>query len=452
MHVVIVGAGQVGSHVARIMVDEGHEVAVVELNEPLARTLDARLDALVLQGSGVSAAVLRRAGIERADLLLAVTGVDEVNLVTCMTARKYGGPQLRVLARVRQSRLADGESLSAADLGLDALMSPEQAIAQAIVETLRFPGSGELHELADGKLVLVGMDLTSESPIVHDTLEAVRAELPEQSMVIAVQGQAGFRIPGPSDRLHVDERAFVLTSPRHVTELAILSGVPWYHAKRLLIVGCGNTGLAVARLLEQQSALTITIIEKDLRRAELVAGLLPRSLVLNGDGSDPEFMQRQIEAGDIDAVLVLLKDSEKSVLGGIFASFLGARKVIVRCDKPAYAHLATRLGIDALLGPKQAMTDAILRWLRRGRVKSTMVLGVHDIEFTEFTVPDQPRGASLIGTAVRDLQIPDGALLAAVMRDDDVRMAASDMVLRAGDRLLFACQHAALADIEALLS
>lgn len=451
MYIVIVGAGQVGSYVARILVEEGHEVVVIEADEALARRLDASLNALVVPGSGVSPGVLRKAGIERADLLLAVTGVDEVNLISCMSARKYGSDKLRALARVRQSRLLDGDMLSAEDLGLDALISPEQAIANAIVETLEYPGSGEMHELLDGKAVLVGMDLTSESPFVHDRLELLRADLPEQSRVVAVRNQAGFRVPTDADRLAVNERAFVLTLPRHVTELAILSGIPWYRAKRLLIVGCGNTGLAVARLLEKQEGLSTTIIEQDQERAEVVAGLLPRSFVLHGDGSDPEFLQLRIAEGEIDAVLVLLKDSEKSVLGGIFGKSLGARKAIVRCDKPGYGHLANRLGVDALISPKQAMTDAILRRVRRGKVKSTMVLGEHDIELTEFTIPDRPKRSDLLGRRLSELSFPTTALVGAIVRDGAVSIVADDAIVQPGDRLLVACQPTALAWLEAHL-
>ena len=380
MYVVIVGAGEVGSYLAKIFVDEDHDVAVVEMNEELARQLDASLDALVVHGSGVNPVVLKRAGIERADLLLAVTTVDEVNLIACMTGRQHGKPDLRAVARVRQSREVAGElSLSAESLGLDALVSPEQAIADAAVDVLRYTGSGEMRELVEGKLVLVGMVLGADSPLVHDTLAQLRSEFPGDFLVVAVQGPNGIRIPSGTDQLAVDERAFVLTLPENLTEMVILSGQPWYHIHRIMIIGCGNTGLALARELDGLD-LPPTIIEMDHRRAKMVAGLLPHSLVLHGDGSDPEFLKHRLEEGQIDAVVVLLEEAEKSVLIGIFAKSLGARKVVVRCDELGYIPLAHKLGVDAALSPKRAMTDTILRYVRRGTVASTLLLGEHEAE------------------------------------------------------------------------
>lgn len=453
MYVVIVGAGEVGSYVAGILVREGHEVAVVEANEELARRLDATLNALVVHGSGVSPAVLQRAGVERADLLLAVTAIDEVNLIACMTARKHGGKRLRAVARVRQSaHLAGGVApLSAEDLGLDALVSPEQAIATATLEILHYAGSGEMRELAGGKLVLVGMVLGPDSPLVHETLASLRGDLPRSSLVVAVQGRDAVRIPTGADRLDVDERAFILTLPQDLTELTILSGRPWHRVQRVLIVGCGNTGLALARELEAEK-LTPTIIEQDPARAELVAGLLPRSLVLQGDGSDPELLRSRLEEGQIDAVLVLLKDPEKSMLIGIFAKSLGARKVIVRCDKPAYGHLGGQLGIDAVISPKRAMTDAILRYVRRGKVQSTLVLGEHDAEIIDVRVPDRPARPEVIEKPLKAIGFPEGALVGAVIRGDEAFIPSGDTVLRPGDELFVVYRPYALARLERLLS
>jgi trk system potassium uptake protein len=451
MYVVIVGAGEVGSHVARTLIEEGHDVAVIENDDELARRLDATLDALVIHGSGVSPAVLQRAGVRRADLLLAVTSTDEVNLIACMTGRKYGGPRLRTVARVRQSPDVVGDlALSAEDLGLDALISPEAAMTTAALEDLRFAGSGEMRELAGGKVVLVGMDLAPDSPLVHETIAELRADFPEDFVVVGVQGKNG-RIPTGSDRLEPDDRAFVLAKPEHLTELAILSGQPWYHARHTMIIGCGNTGLALARALEKQG-LKPLIIEKDRDRAELVATLLPQSLVLQGDGADPELLQSQIEDAKIDALVVLLKDPEKSVLIGVFATSLGVAKVVARCDKPAYTHLANRLGVDAVISPKQAMTDAIHRYVRSGKVELTLTLGAQQAEIVHFTIPEAPRRADVIRKPLSELGLPDKSLIGALIRGDEVTLAPQSEVLRPGDELLVISDLEGLARIEKMLS
>lgn len=452
MYAVIVGAGEVGSYLARILVDEGHEVAVVELDEPRARRLDASLDALVVHGSGVSPDVLRRAGIEHADLLLAVTAIDEVNLIACMTARKHGGKQLRTVARVRQSPEVAGDlALTAEDLGLDALVSPEQAITSAISDVLRYAGGGEMRELAGGKLVLVGMSLGPDSPLVHETLAELRQDFPGEFLVVAVQGREGLRIPAGTDRLRADERAFVLTRPQGLTELAILSGEPWHHVRRTLIVGCGNTGLALGRELERQG-LPPTVLERDPDRAELVAGLLPSSLILHGEGTDLELLRGRIEAEQVDAVVVLLGEAEKSVLIGIFAKSLGVRKVVVRCDELGYVPLANALGLDAVLSPKRAMADAILSHLRGGIVEAALLLGEHEAEILQIRVPDRPARRELVTRPLKDLGFPQDSLVGAVIRGDEVILGSGNVILRPGDELLVVSRAEALGRVADLFS
>lgn len=452
MYILIVGAGEVGSYIGDALVREGHDVAIVEADEEIARRLDAKMNALVLHGSGVDPAVLRRAGVEQADLFLAVTAIDEVNLIACMTAEKHGKKELRTVARVRWSwQTAGSPALSADDLGLDALISPREEIATETMDVLRYAGSGELRELADGKVALVGMSLGDDSPLVHDTLAQVRADFSNDFLVVAVRGVDGVRIPRGDDRLKEGERAFVLTLPEHVTELVILSGQPWFYVRRVLIVGCGNTGLSVAKELERQH-FTPTVIEKDQKRAERVAGALPRSLVICGDGSHPEFLQEQIRETQSDAVVVLLRDAEVSLLIGIFAKTLGARKVIVRCDESGYVPLAHKLGIDAVLSPKRAIINAILRYVRRGTVESTLLLGEHEAEIIQFKVPEEPAHPEILNKSLMELDFPRGALVGAVVRGDTAFVASGKTVLQRGDELFVACGVESLKRVDELLS
>ena len=452
MYIVIVGAGEVGSYVARVLVEEGHDIVIVELDEDLARQLDGSMNAMVVRGSGVNPAVLKQAGIGQADLLLAVTATDEVNLIACMSGRKLGGPKLRAVARVRWAWHAEGDpALSAEDLGLDALISPRQEIATEAMNVLRYAGSGEVWELVGGKVLLVGMSLSEDSPLAHDTLAEVRRDFSKEFLVVAVQGKDGLRIPGGADRLRPDERAYILTLAENVTEVAILSGRPWSHVRRIMIVGGGNTGLGVAATLAANK-LDATIIEHDLARAEQLAGLLPGALVIHGDGTNPAFLQKQIEESRTDAVVVLLRDPEVSMLIGIFAKSLGARKVVVRCDESGYISLAHKLGIDAVLSPNRAMINALLRYVRRGTVESTLLLGNHEAEIIQFRIPEKTARASLLNTPLKDLDFPKGALVGAVVRGGAAFIASGDTVLRAGDEVFIACNRASLKQVEKLLS
>lgn len=452
MYVIIIGGGDVGTFIAQVLTEEAHDVVVVDPDENAVGKLQG-LDVLVIHGSGVSPPILQRAGIDRADLFLALSPVDEINLVSCMIAKKHGRATMRTVAKVKQSHyVGGGAAFTADDLDpVDELVHTERAMAVIALDMLRYSGSGELRELAGGKLVLVGMLLGEESPLISETLAEIREDLPKESLIVAVQGVDGVRIPTGNDRLRADERAYVLTLPKHLTELTILSGQPWYRVNRVLLIGVGNTGLTLAHDLEAKG-FTTTLLEKDNDRAEHVAALLRKSTTLHGDGSDPDLLKRIIHDQHIDAVVVLLKDPERSLLLGVFAKSLGAKKVIVRCDKPEYAHLAHKIGVDAIISKKRAVANAVLRYVSRGRVESTLLLGEHDVEVIDFRIPAVPARAELTTMPIKTLGFPEGALVGAVVRDGTAIIVSGDTVLKARDELFVVCKPAAIIGIEALLA
>lgn len=449
MYIIIIGAGEVGSYLARILLEEKHDVAIIDNDEKLTRALDGSLDALVIHGTGVSRRSFQQAGIEKADLVLAVTHVDEVNLIACMTALKCGQKPLTV-ARVRHLEYLAGESpLSAEELGLSLLVGPEQAVAREVVDLLSYEGSGNIHHMATGRLALLELSLAFDSPLTHESLVELKDVFPTPSLVIGVSGLNGFRIPSGDDSISADERAHILTTPANANEFWILSGKPWHHVRHVLIVGCGDIGLHLARELENQK-LYPTIIEIDYERAKTVAQQLTKSIVLCGDGTDPEFLREQLEER-ADAVVVLLENDEQAVLVGIFAKHLGAKKVIVRSDKSAYNHICHKLGVDALISPKRAVANDILRFVRRGRIEAAHMLGDHEGEILEFRVPDES-GHPLVGKPVREIDFPAHALLGAVVHEDKVTIVSGDTVLQPGDNLLVVCLSQIAPSIEKLFA
>jgi trk system potassium uptake protein TrkA len=251
--------------------------------------------------------------------------------------------------------------------------------------------------------------------------------------------------------LGADDRAFVLARPDSLTELAILSGQPWHRVQRVLLIGCGNTGLAVAPLLTDRG-LSVTIVESAREPAELAAGLVPQALVRRADGADPQLLRSAIEEERIDTVIVLLPEAEKSVLIGIFAKSLGAAKVVVRCDEPGYSGLATRLGVDVVLSPKRAMADAVLEQTRWSTVVSALLLGEHEVEIVQLEVPERPARPDLVTKPLKSLGFPQGSLVGAVMRGAEVLIGSGDTVLRPGDEVLIVSRPDALAKVELLLS
>jgi len=448
MYTIIVGAGEVGGYLARILSEEQHDVAVIELDEKLCRGLEASLDALVVHGSGVNAATLQRAGIQKADLVIAVTEVDEVNLIVAMTAMKLG-KDLEAVARVREDEYLYGRgSLSAEELGLTLLVGPERAVANKVVGLLRYEGAGEIRELGS-EVHLLELPLSPDSPLVHDNLAELRDVLPPNSLVAAALGPRGLRIPRGDDVLTVDERAFVICLKDDIDQLIILSGQPWHHVRHVLIIGCGHIGFHLAKELEKQR-LYPTIIELDRDRATFVSKNLTKSLVLCGDGTDPDLLREQLEEA-ADAVVVLLEDDEKAVLVGLFAKHLGAKKVIVRSDKLAYAPIAHQLGIDSLISPRRAVANAILRFVRRGRIAAAHMIGDHEAEIVELIVADEPKHKAIVEKPLRELDFPAGSLVGAVIRDGKATIATGDTVLRPGDDLLVVTTPTSVKEVESML-
>lgn len=449
MYIVIVGAGEVGSYLARILSEEQHDVAIIESDERLAREMDSALDALVVHGSGVSKESLEQAGIRRAKVFIAVTQVDEVNLIACMTAAKYG-TQLMTVARVREAQYLTGVGhLSAQELGLSLLVGPERAVADKVVELLGYEGAGEIRYLCDQRIVLLELPLSDDSPLVHETLAEVADALPQPGLVAGVLGSQGFRIPRGDSHLRADERAEVLTTPDNIDEYLILSGKPWHHVRHVLIVGCGTIGYQLAKRLESQR-LYPTIVENDLERANWVAKHLTKSIVLHGDGTDPEFLREQLDEY-ADAVVVLMDDDEKAVLVGLFAKQLGAKKVLVRADKLAYATIAHKMGIDALISPRREVANAILRFVRRGRVATTQMLGDHEGELIDIRVPSEPKNKLIIEKPLKELDLPADSLVGVVIRGGNVFIADGDTILAPGDELLVVALPQAIQKVERLL-
>jgi trk system potassium uptake protein TrkA len=436
MHIIIVGAGEVGRYLAEILSAERQDVYLIERDERLARELDEKLDASVIHGTGISRAALLKAGINRADLLLAVTQTDEVNLVAAMTAERLN-PACRTVARVREPRLRRGtDAIDAEEYGVDLLLGPEQAVSEQIVRLLQYAGPGRMSSLAGDRVALLELPVSPHSALAYATLAELQPELPSHADVIAAIGKTGLRLTDPESRFEVGERVLFLTVPGEVNAILDLAGSDSYHVKRVLLIGGGEIGYQAARAL-QDLKFDVTVFEKDIQRAEEIAVKLSKSVVIQGDGSDPAALTEQINEGQ-EAVVVLLEDDLHSLLTAVMAKHVGGKKVIARVDNPSYGPISRKLGVDAMISPRRAVADEILRFIRRSRIASTTIIGDHEGELIEFDIAEKAK-RKLTEPTVSAVKMPDGARIAAIVRGNDViiparekhetHIAASDHVL-----------------------
>jgi trk system potassium uptake protein TrkA len=449
MHVIIVGGGEVGSYIARVLSEEQQDVYMIEQSERLARELDEKLDARVIQGTGISRRTLQRAGIERADLLLAVTQVDEVNLVAAMTGDKLN-PDCRTVARVRDTRFLRGtDALRAEEYGIDFLVSPEEAVANQVVQLLMYRGPGQVSNLANGQVALMELPVMPHSTLPYITCGEFAAALPSHSHVVAILDESGLRIAQAQDRLHVGQRAFVLGAPGELNEILSLAGSDIQHIKRVLLIGGGFIGARVGGAL-QGLRFDVTLVEKDAQRAEELATTLHKIRVIHGDGTDPVLIQDHVREGH-EAVVVLPEEDSTALLIGILAKHFGAKKVIARVDSNSYAPIAHKLGIDALISPQRAMADSILQFTRHGQITSTTMLGDHQGEILDFRI-DARSNPKLTQEPLKDIKIPANSLIAVIVRDGEILLPRLDESarLKLGDHVFVVGLRDAVPRLEAL--
>jgi trk system potassium uptake protein TrkA len=281
------------------------------------------------------------------------------------------------------------------------------------------------------------------------TLEELNSQLPSQALVVAALGKKGLRLATPNDRFQVDERVFVLCAPGEINEVLELAGSDSYHVKHVLLIGGGEVGFQVARAL-QRLRFDVTVIEKDHQRAETVAAGLRKSIVIHGDGTDPATISEQIRQGQ-EAVVVLVDDDSQSLLAGIVAKDLGAKKVIARVGNQEYGPIARKLGVDALISPRRAVADAILHFIRRSHITSTVMLGNHQGELIDFHIDSRSK-SKLTQVPISSLDVPKNCLIGVITRGENVIVPrqGDDTRIRPGDHVFVVALRDAVAELDQL--
>ena len=449
MYVVIVGAGEVGTYIARILVQEGHDVAIVEQNEKVAHVVDKSLDALVVTGNGASRRALNDAGIHQADLFIAVTNLDEVNMFSCLAAKKLGDPQ--TIARVRDRRYeGDTYGLTSRDLEIDFILGAEHAVAEHIGRLFKFPGLSSYEFLADGKMVIIETSVKNRFSGSGQTLSELN--IPRPGNLIAIQRNEEFLIPKGDTTLQEEDHVFALTVPERVEDYLRFFGFPHLSVHKVLIVGGGMLGFHTARHLEELGH-SITVIEADPERAHWIAQRLHKSIVLQQDATAIDAIREQVDEG-ADAIAVLMKQEEQALLLAMYAKHLGARQVITRVDDFHYAPIAYKMNIDSLISPQRALAQSILERVRRGKIARAMMLGDNQVEILEFTIPGEGK-KGLSGVPIAELDLPSGCLLGGIVRETPEKRVliprGSDQI-HPGDHVIVSVHADAIKSVEEVFS
>ncbi len=451
MKIIICGAGQVGWHIARHLAGERNDVTIIDTNAELIRRATDALDVQGVTGFASHPNVLDSAGARDADLIIAATHSDEVNMVTCQMAHSvFQVP--RKIARLRSSAYLDAiySHLYRTDhLPIDVVISPEREVARAALQRLSAPSTFDAETFLDGRLHLLGISLDPDSPVLNTPLRQLNDMFSSLSALVAgVRRQGKLFAPEAGDQLFEGDQVYVFTLAEDVPRTLEIFGKPATRQENIVIIGAGNVGLAVAQALEARpERVRVKLIERNRARAEDAADSLTRTIVLNGDGLSAELLE-EAAVPKADAVLAITDDDKTNILAAVRAKQAGAKLAISLVNDPTLMTMMEPLGIDAFINPRASTVSTILRHIRHGRVRDIYSIGDAEAEVIEAQVLST---SPIAGRPVRDIEFPEGALIGAVRKGDRVVKPTGDLRIEEGDIVVIFALALDVPEVERLL-
>ncbi len=448
MKVIICGAGQVGFNIARYLAREHNDVTVIDLEPSLIEKVGNTLDVQGIVGFASHPETLDRAGARDADLLIAVTYSDEVNIVACEVAHALFDVPTKI-ARIRQQDYLNpvwADLFSRSNLPIDAVISPEIEVARAISRRLEIPGAFDAIPLADGKVTLVGVRAGPDCPVIDTPLRHLSALFPELHItVVAIVRNDRKIVPSGDDQMLVGDEIYFVADTAHLKRALAAFGHEEPEARRIIIVGGGHIGLYLAETIEEEHDGTdVKLIEIDRKRAEHIAQRLVSTVVIHGDALDSEILaEANVKAAE--TIIAVSNDDEVNILASLLAKRLGCQRSVTLINKPTYGPLIGTLGIDAVVSPRGITVSTILQHVRRGRIRS-----VHSLSdgFGEIIEAEVLETSQLVGTPLRDARLPDGVVIGALIRDGEVVIPRGDTVVRPHDQVILFATAEAVKEVE----
>jgi len=451
MKVIICGAGQVGWQIARHLSGENDDVTVVDSNPELVRRAVETLDVQGITGFASYPDVLDRAGAADADMIIAATYSDEVNMVTCQVAHSVFAIQ-RKIARLRSQSYLDAiySDLYRRDhLPIDVVISPEREVAEAALQRLAAPAAFDTETFLAGQAQLMGLRLEDDCPVLNTPLRQLSDLFSTlRVVVVGVRREGRLFAPEPEDQLFAGDEAYVFAPVEDIPRTLEVFGKTSHRQERLVIVGGGHIGLAVAQALEVRGRKARSIvIERDRGRAESAAEALERTVVLNGDGLDATILA-EARISRADAILTVTDDDKTNMLAAVRAKAEGCPFAIALINDPTLLPLMEPLGIDAYINPRGTTVSSILRHIRHGRVRAVYSLGDAEAEVIEAEVMST---SSIAGSTIREIDFPEGVLVAGVRKGDEIVKPTGALRIDAGDVVVIFAMAADVGRVEQLL-
>ena len=448
MKVVIVGAGEVGFHVASRLSLENKNVVVIDKDRDAIRRISDKIDVQVIVGSGSSPVSLEEAGIKEAEILLAVTDSDETNLVACLVANIVS-PYTKKLVRIRNADFDKYHTIFRDHSpNIDTLINPEIEVVKTIDRLMNMPGAVDVGKFADGRVKFIGINLDKEARLAGSRLHEIPAMLGKPGpLIAAVIRDEELIIPSGDDRLMPGDVVYFISEEDKLLDTLAMFDKHAEPVNRVLIVGGGRIGLRLATLLDDKPVYT-KIIEKNPDRCAKLAEKLNKVVVLHGDGSDQGLLNEE-NIQETDFVITLTDDEEINILASLLAKRLGARKTITKISKFSYFSLMSMIGIEQVVSPRLSAINTILQHIRRGKILSSLSIKGEQAEFMEAVALET---SEIVGRPLKNISFPKGSIVTSIIRDDNIIIPSGDSVIEPDDRIIIFATRQAIPKIEKILT
>jgi trk system potassium uptake protein TrkA len=426
MRVIIIGAGKIGFNIAKILANENHDVIVIEKQEERAKILQESLDIQVLVGNGASGSVLEEVGIEEASLLVAVTEVDEVNMIACMLAKNYGVK--KTVARVRNHEYAKNNSTGKGVFpGIDFIINPELVTAKEIAKLIDIPEALDVVYYAAGKIQLLELKIPENAPVANKYIKDLKFNAP--FLIVAIVRNDKMMIPRGDDLIKSNDIIFVLAKTKEMIHIERFLGNERKMAQRVMVLGGGYTGYYLAKILEDRK-YAVKMIEKEYNKCVDIAKSLNNTMVLYGDATDIDFLTNE-GTSDADVFVSLTDDDKLNLLVSLLAKRLGVKRTIAQVRRSDYISLMENVGIDVGISPRTLTANEILRFIHKGNnIISVTLLSNERAEMTELIITETSKVANM---KLKDTNFPIGSLIGSIYRNNQVIIPKGEDFLKPGD-------------------
>jgi len=449
MKILIIGAGAVGFNIAEQLSKEGHDISIIDENPQLVKKVSENLDVFVVAGNGTSPSVLESAGVREADMVLAVTTSDEVNIIVCILASQYGNGKKIKIARIRNSEFtSNGPLFKQNGFCVDHMINPEQIIVDSIIKIIETPGATFAVDFPIGNVILRGFHVPEDAPLVGKNFSELEGiEHTDSFLIVYVQRNEEMIVPTCSTEILPNDNIFVLISK---------SGLPYFlpmvnrradEVEKVIIYSTSRTGLQLAKALEN-SSIDVTIIEPERDKAEMAAAYLKNAVVLHGDATEVDIL-KDAAIENTDIFIALSENEQTNLLVSLLAKKHGAKKTIVLTNDPALVRIMNQVDVDVVVNQRLVTASYILKHIRRGQIQSISKLGDSEVEAIEVVAEEE---SEIVKNPLSKIRFPKKAILGAIVRNNTMLLGKGIDVIHPGESVFLFTLPDDIERIQALFS